>query len=361
MTRSAITADVAVVGGGIIGLATAERLTARGLTVAVIDMAGIAGGATGASGGLVRAFDLSPARRRRAAAGLDRYLRRGHRGTWPAVCRQGSLSLVAHRDLPRAAAAVADLNASGHKAEILTVADLATRFPALNVPDELAAVHEPNAGWLPVGPTAHAMARDAGPRLLLIRARATHLLTSGSRATGVRTTVGPVSARAVLLAAGAGSTALAETAGVHLPLRTRAVSYCLFRVAEPAGLGELPTLVDRTTGAWLRPWGSDALVLAGVTSQKTDVPETVRPDVSPEEQERVRAVVRHRYPQLATAPAAGGVTAYDAMAPQGDGEVCSRTGLDGLVTATGWNGGGFKLAPAIGELAAARLQEEAAR
>ncbi|MCE3032548.1 FAD-dependent oxidoreductase, partial [Streptomyces sp. CMSTAAHL-2] len=41
MTRSAITADVAVVGGGIIGLATAERLTARGLTVAVIDMAGI--------------------------------------------------------------------------------------------------------------------------------------------------------------------------------------------------------------------------------------------------------------------------------------------------------------------------------
>ncbi|MGW6552411.1 FAD-dependent oxidoreductase, partial [Streptomyces sp. NPDC055051] len=42
MTSSTVTADVAVVGGGIIGLATAERLTAHGLTVVVIDPAGIA-------------------------------------------------------------------------------------------------------------------------------------------------------------------------------------------------------------------------------------------------------------------------------------------------------------------------------
>ncbi|WP_369142057.1 NAD(P)/FAD-dependent oxidoreductase [Streptomyces sp. R44] len=361
MTRSALTADVAVVGGGIIGLATAERLSAQGLAVAVIDTAGIAGGATGASGGLVRAFDLSASRRRSAAAGLDLYLRQGHQGTWPAIRRQGSLSLVARGDLPQAAAAVADLGTAGHKAEILTAHDLATRFPALDVPDDLVAVHEPNAGWLPVGPVAHAMARDAGPRLRLIPARATHLLTSGSRATGVHTTAGPVHARAVLLAAGTGSTSLAASVGVHLPLRTRAVGYCLFRVGEPAGLTTLPTVVDATTGAWLRPWGSDSLVLAGVSSQETDVPETVRPGVSAQEEERVRAVVRHRYPQLATAPLTGGVTAYDAMAPTGNGEVTVRTELDGLVTATGWNGGGFKRAPAIGELAAARLQEVAAR
>ncbi|MFE6227896.1 NAD(P)/FAD-dependent oxidoreductase [Streptomyces sp. NPDC057854] len=361
MTRSAVTADVAVVGGGIIGLATAERLSARGLAVAVVDAAGIAGGATGASGGLVRAFDLSASRRRPAAAGLDVYLRRGHRGTWPAVRRQGSLSLVARADLPRAEAAVADLGAAGHQAEILAGRDLATRFPALDIPGDLVAVHEPHAGWLPAGPVAHAMARDAGPRLRLVPARATHLLTSGSRVTGVHTTAGPVHARAVLLAAGAGSTPLAATVGVHLPLRTRAVGYCLFRVGEPADPTALPALVDTTTGAWLRPWGSDALVLAGVSAQETDVPETVRPGVPAQEEERVRAVVRHRCPLLATAPLAGGVTAYDAMAPTGDGEVAVPAGPDGLVTATGWNGGGFKAAPAIGELAAARLQEVAAR
>ncbi|MGZ9929421.1 NAD(P)/FAD-dependent oxidoreductase [Streptomyces sp. NC-S4] len=361
MTRSVPTADVAVVGGGIIGLATAERLSARGLAVAVIDPAGIAGGATGASGGLVRAFDLSASRRESAAAALDVYLRRGHRGTWPAMSRQGSLSLVARGDLPQAAAVVADLGTAGHEAEILTARDLATRFPALDVPDDLVAVHEPNAGWLPVVPLAHAMARDAGPRLRLVPARATHLLTSGSRVTGVHTTAGPVHARGVLLAAGAASTSLAASVGVHLPLRTRAVGYCLFRVGEPAGLTTLPTLVDVTTGAWLRPWGSDSLVLAGVSSQVTDVPETVRPGVSVQEEERVRAVLRHRYPPLATAPVTGGVTAYDALASTGNGEVTVRSELDGLVTATGWNGGGFKLAPAIGELAAARLEEVAAR
>ncbi|MFF2774204.1 NAD(P)/FAD-dependent oxidoreductase [Streptomyces sp. NPDC058052] len=361
MTSSTTTADVAVVGGGIIGLATAERLTAHGLTVAVIDPAGIAGGATSASGGLVRAFDPSTPRRRHAAAGLALYLRQGHRGTWPALRRQGSLSLVARTGLPEAAAAVADLEAAGHTAEILTAHDLAARFPSLDVPDDLAAVHEPDAGWLPVGQVARAMARDAGPRLRTVPARATRLLTDGSRATGVHTTAGPVRARAVLLAAGAASTGLAATAGVHLPLRTRAVGYCLFRVDDPVGLAALPTVVDRTTGAWLRPWGADGLVLAGVSSRETDVPEAVRRGVPPQEEERVRAVVRHRYPRLATAPLAGGVTAYDAMAPQGDGEVTARTGLAGLVTATGWNGGGFKLAPAIGEIAAARLQEEASR
>lgn len=361
MTPSTVTADVAVVGGGIIGLATAERLTAHGLTVVVIDPAGIAGGATSASGGLVRAFDLSTPRRKLASAGLDLYLRRGHRGSWPALHRRGSLSLVARADLPDAVAAVEDLDAADHKVEILTAHDLVTRFPALDVPEDLLAVHEPNAGWLSATQVAHAMARDAAPRLRLIPERATRLLTGGFRVTGVHTTAGPVHTRAVLLAAGAAGAALAATAGVHLPLRTRAVSYCLYRVDDPVGLATLPTVVDRTTGAWLRPWGADALVLAGVSSRETDVPEAVRRGVPPQEEARVRAVVRHRYPRLAAAPLAGGVTAYDAMAPKGDGEVTARTGLDGLVTATGWNGGGFKLAPAIGEIAAALLREEATR
>lgn len=53
----------------------------------------------------------------------------------------------------------------------------------------------------------------------------------------------------------------------------------------------------------------------------------------------------------------GGVAAYDAMSPQGPASVGVPPEVDGLVTATGWNGGGFKLAPAVGERAAGLLLE----
>ncbi|GGY71364.1 MULTISPECIES: NAD(P)/FAD-dependent oxidoreductase [Streptomyces] len=357
MSHTATAADVAVVGGGIIGLVTAERLTARGLTVVVIDEAGIAGGATGASGGLVRAFDPSGHHPVWAAAGLEAYLRQGRHGTWPRIRDQGSLTLVARSTVPCAADAVSQLRAAGRKADVLSAQEISTRFPGLTVPDDLAGVYEPEAGWLPVRAVATAVLRDAGPELHLKRARATRLLGTSCRIAGVDTTAGPVHAPAVLLAAGVGSTPLAASVGVHLPLRTRSVGYCLFEPRERADLAELPTVVDRTTGAWLRPWGVGSLVLAGVTSEETDVPATVQPGVTAREEQRVRDVVRHRYPRLAQAPGRGGITAYDAMAPAGHGEVTVHTSPAGLVTATGWNGGGFKLAPAVGEFAAARLAE----
>ena len=46
MSHPTVTADVAVVGGGIIGLATAERLTAAGLSVAVLEARDRVGGRT---------------------------------------------------------------------------------------------------------------------------------------------------------------------------------------------------------------------------------------------------------------------------------------------------------------------------
>ncbi|MGW4233384.1 NAD(P)/FAD-dependent oxidoreductase [Streptomyces sp. NPDC004980] len=357
MSHPTVTADVAVVGGGIIGLATAERLTAAGLGVAVVDEAGIAGGATGVSGGLVRAFAPSDGDEDFASAGLAVYRKRGWHGSWPAVRGRGSLTFLAPGERAAALPRVASLLDAGHRAEILAADEIGTRFPGLRaVPDEYA-VYEPEAGWLPVHDVAAAMVEDAGPRLRLLRARATHLLTSGSRVVGVGTDTGTIEARAVLLAAGTGSTPLAAGVGVHLPLHTRAVGYCLFRLQDGAASLALPAVVDRATGAWLRPWDNASVVLAGAFSPLTGVPATVRGDVPHEEVERVRDILLPRFPQLAGASAVGGVAAYDAMSPEGPASVGVRPEVDGLVTATGWNGGGFKLAPAVGERAAGLLRE----
>jgi glycine/D-amino acid oxidase-like deaminating enzyme len=359
MTGSHPAADVAIVGCGIIGLAAAERLTADGKSVVMIDQVGLAGGATGASGGLVRAVDLAD-QESRAADSLARYLRQGWQGRWPAVREHGSLTLARDSGLEQVAMAVDAASAAGHRVRVLSAAETRMRFPALRMPAEFIGVYEPRAGWLPARQVAAAMHRDAqaqGGGLRLLPARATGVLTSGSRVSGVQTTLGPVPAHAVLLAAGAGSEQLAGTAGVALPMCTRSISYCLFRPVVPAMSAGLPTVVDTVTGSWLRRWDSTGTVLAGVPSSRTRVPQAVLHRVPVAEQRRVRDVVRHRWPPIARFRVVGGVTAYDAMNIGGAGSVTAWPRPAGLITATGWNGGGFKLAPSVGREIADLVRE----
>lgn len=341
---TAATADAAIVGCGIIGLAAAERLGAAGLSVVLIDPRGVANGASGASGGLVRAFALDPRARRRAASGLAIYLRRGWHGRWPQVREDGSLTLLAAGQAPDTGA------------DVWSAAEVRRAVPGLTVPDGVVGVYERHGGWLPARAVAEAMLRDAGPAVTVLPARATAVRTAGSRVTGVDTDAGPVTAAAVVLAAGAGSTDLAATVGVRLPLRNRAVSYCLFQRPD-ATPPALPTVVDATTGGWLRQAGP-GLLLAGVAAAVRGVPCTVTDGVPAAEQARVREVLWQLLPPLAGAPVVGGVTAYDAEAPGGGGgDVTVWPDPAGLVTATGWNGGGFKIAPAVGCAAAARVRE----
>ncbi|MFI0739948.1 NAD(P)/FAD-dependent oxidoreductase [Streptomyces sp. NPDC021100] len=382
-TADARTADVAVVGAGVIGLATAERLAARGHSVIVIDDRGVAGGVTGASGGLVRALDLSSAdsapdsdsdshsgsgssaadssgsgssaARGWAAEGLGRYLRRGGHGRWPAVREHGSLTLFAADAAGRAAAGAERVRAAGLPAEVLDAREIAAAFPGLAPPEGMVGVHEPRAGWLPARAVAEAMLRDADT-VTVLRARALGITTARSRVTGVRTTDGFVAAGAVLLAAGVGSTALARSAGVELPLRTRSVSFCVFAPRVPVP-GVLPAVLDTTTGGWLRRWDDGSAVLAGVPSRECDVPPLITQGVPDTEAKRVREVARHRCPALGDADVVGGVTAFDALAPEGGGAVTAWPDPRGLVTAVGWNGGGFKKAPAVGRYAAERIGE----
>jgi glycine/D-amino acid oxidase-like deaminating enzyme len=355
--RPIASADVVVVGCGVIGLAGAERLAAGGLTVALVDELGVAGGASGASGGLVRAFDPGADDPSWAARGLERYLERGWRGRWPQVREDGSLVLLAEREAGLAADAVVMLRERGHAADVLTARQVRDRFPDLSVPPDLIAVHEERGGWLPAQEVVVAMLRDADPGVThLSLERATGISVSGSRVSGVHTAAGPIGARAVVLAAGVGSAVLARSVGVELDLVNRSVGYCVFRPAGPVR-GTLPVVVDATTGAWTRRWDDDGAVLAGVVSARRGVPSEVRTAVPSEEERRVREVARRRDPRLADAPLIGGVTAYDAAAPRGRGEVVAWPEPHGLVTATGWNGSGFKLAPAIGERIAELVRE----
>jgi glycine/D-amino acid oxidase-like deaminating enzyme len=156
--------DVVIVGCGVIGLATAERLVARNLSVVVVDGAGVAGRVSGVSGGLVRAHDEHVPDL--AAEGLDIYRRRGWSGRWPEIRRHGSLVLFDAAD--RAAAATARLAAAGHRAELLSAKEMHAKFDGLSVPAGFVGLYEPLAGWLPARELTAAMFADASPGMTLL-------------------------------------------------------------------------------------------------------------------------------------------------------------------------------------------------
>lgn len=348
-----ISADAVIVGGGIIGVATAERLAARKRSVVLIERSEIASGATGISGGLLRCSELVPEYRPWARSGVHIYLRRGWRGRWPAVREAGSLQLFDSGRLQEAIDQVSLVHKAALPAMLLDSREMRRRFPILLVPHGTVAVYEPQAGWLPAAELTTAMLAEATPATTILpRTRAVELLTAGDRIAGVRTADGvTVKAPTVLLAAGLASAELAAQVGVRLPLANRRIGYCLFQ-ARGVDLRALPTVVDTRSGGWLRPWDRHT-VLAG-TRSSDDGADTISHSVSAAEVDRVRSSWSYYYPELAVARVVGGVTGYDAFS-EFPGAVQAWPDPQGLVTAVGWNGSGFKLAPALGDYAASLM------
>lgn len=130
-------ADVAVVGGGIVGLAFAWEAARRGESVVIFERAGRAAGASVRNFGMVWPIGQPPGPLHRLALrGRDRWLEFGRAaGVWVGEC--GSVH-AAHADDERAVLEefAAAAPGRGVACDYLSAADAARRFPALN-PDGL--------------------------------------------------------------------------------------------------------------------------------------------------------------------------------------------------------------------------------
>jgi FAD dependent oxidoreductase TIGR03364 len=137
-------ADVAVVGGGVVGLAFAWEAARRGRSVVLFDRTPVPHGASVRNFGMVWPIGQPPGPDyARALRGRERWLElRDRAGVWAAEC--GSLH-VAHADdedaVLREFAAAAP--AAGVPCTYLPAADAARRFPAVNPAGLRGALHSP--------------------------------------------------------------------------------------------------------------------------------------------------------------------------------------------------------------------------
>jgi len=347
-----MTADVIIVGAGVIGAATAFQLSLLGAgDVLVVDRATAGSGMSCRSSALVRMHYTFPPEVQLAVRSDAMF------AAWPeltgrpsCIRRTGFVRIVAPGEENALRANLAMQRALGARAEAIDAAALKKLAPGFVVDDISCAGWEPDGGYgdgAVVAGDLLAAARARGVRYrpnTVVRS----LLSEGDRVTGISTGAEQEHAGMVILAAGVWSPALARTVGVCLPIENE-----LHRVAvlaHPPGDGAPFACIDSVTQTYFRPEARSARTLVGsfVGPRGADpdrTPETASAeDLVPQVQ-----AASHRVPALAEAGIARGVTGVYDMTPDARPLLGQLPGLDGLIVAAGFSGMGFKISPAVGE------------
>ena len=340
------TADVVVIGAGIVGACVADALTARGARVRVLEAAASpATGSTGRSFAGVRGQWPDPANALLAWRSIESYRSRADEVGYRPI---GYLLLVAEAAWQTALAAVDLQRSLGIPVDVLDVDEAQRRIPF--EPGGLAGATFGSADGVvdPHSITMSALrrAQRRGAEVHL-SAAVTGLAQVGG---GWQVSVGDSQLRTevVVNAAGGWSGQVAALAGLDVPVEH--IRRVVFGTAPADGLGRLPMTVDTTSGFYLRGEGERLLFGRSNPAQApgydTSVPWSWL--------EPALAAGVERYPWLAALPLDDRVAwagTYD-TSPDSQAILGRMPDVDGFVNACGFSGHGVMQAAAVGEVIA---------
>ncbi|HZD17613.1 MAG TPA: FAD-binding oxidoreductase [Actinomycetota bacterium] len=351
--------DVGVIGAGIHGAAAAYHLAGRGASVAVLERAVPAGGPTGRSSAICRAYYTNPflAACARDSIAMFRDFRE-LTGRDAGFRRTGLLFLHPPEDAPEMRRAVERLNALGIATDLLEPGAIAERFPAFDLEgigiagfEREAGYADPDAATLGLFERAVALGAEArlGRRIIRLDQQAgggaVLEADDGSRAACGR----------VLIAAGPWTRPLALQAGADLPLHVERHFVAVFRWGDADPVQAHGDLVG---GYYFRPEGEELYLVGPLPAEPQADPDAYPEEIADHEVARMAELVVKRVPHLeASETARGWASLYD-VSPDWQpviGEIAPGVFVD-----AGTSGHGFKLAPALGaHVAAMVLGEEA--
>lgn len=356
------TADVVVVGGGVVGASAAFRCAQAGLDVVLLERGEPAGGSSGKPVGGVRAQFSGTTNVALAARSLAAYHRfAAEMGADVGLRRTGylfALRTAAHVEAFRRAAVVQ--HAHGVPSRLLGPAEAARRGVVLREEALEGAAWSPDDGV--ARPRAVVAAYLAGATALGARVRRGCALLGAEGLPGgrarLRTTGGDVETPAVVVAAGAWSAGVGRLLGVDLPVRPVRRQIAFAPPAATAALGlpvppeALPFTIDQTSCAYWHGDGEGGLLLGWADPDQAEGEDVTVDDGW---HAGLRAALAEVAPALAGLPLERGWAGLYEVTPDRDAALGpARGGLadDGVrvVAATGFSGHGFLMAPAVGEV-----------
>ena len=371
MTTAIETADVVIIGGGVMGCSiacnlalTADRHGLRRIVLLERDTLG--SGSTGRSSGAIRMHYSTAVNAELAWRSLQIF--RNFDSVIGGDCgfvETGYLVFAGPDDLESFRSNIAMQQSVGVITDIISAPDAAGLAPGFAVEDAAAIAYEPYSGHADASGTAYAYATRARSEGVSIRLQtpveSIELTADGSR---VKSVIGADGTRFetpnAVIATGPWSARFLSHHGIEAPLRATRHEVLHFR--RPLDLVPYhPGGTDITNRIYFRPEGRElTLVGNGNHSDLVDDPELFAQRASPDFIQDVWQRLARRIPPIADAELAAGYAGLYTNTPDSHPIMDSIDGVDGLYLCTGFSGHGFKLSPMVGVLMAELIGHGAA-
>jgi sarcosine oxidase len=240
----------------------------------------------------------------------------------------------------------------GLDVEQLSASQIATRWPAFRVPEEIVGVYEPRAGFLHVEECvrAHLVAAQEAGAELRVGVEVLDWMPDGAGVV-VNTTAGPFSAAKLVVTAGAWAGQLLKSLGLNLQVRRQVVMWHATDDARthadsgfPCYLFELPTGIFYGFAA-IDDRGLKAAEHSG--GRPITDPSLVDRSLHDDDRRPVEAFLHAHLPTVAT-PCREHSTCLYTMSPDEHFIVDRHPEHGQVVFAAGLSGHGFKFAPVLG-------------
>src|ERR1051326_502032 len=352
------TAEVVIVGGGIVGLSIAYHLARRGLKdVIVLEKESMVGaGSTGrCAGGFRHQFSteiniklslLSISKLQRFMEELDQPID---------IHQDGYLFMLQNaEDVESFRQNVKLQSGFGIPVEFLTPGEVRHAFPdtELTTDDIVGATYCENDGVSDPAGVTEGYRSNAQRFGVAIRTdeEAVGIKIDAKRVKGIRTTKGDISTPTIVNAAGPYAAAIGEMAGVEIPVVP--LRRFIWTTKPFPGAPKRWTLViDFSTGFYFHRESGGVLFGMG---NREEGP-TFDLSVDWEFFDKVMEVAMHRFPPIGDAAIKNAWAGTYEMSPDAHPILGRVPGLEGFVLANGFSGHGFQHAPAVGQLIAEEI------
>ena len=357
------TYDAIVIGGGIMGCCTAFELAQRGIRVAVLERDSVCTGSTGRSSAIIRQHYSNELTARMALYGLHVFEEFEARvGGECGFVRTGFVALVPGDDLAGLESNIALQQKVGIDAQLLSPDALREIMPGVDTSDVVAAAYEPGSGYADPHLTTSAYA-DAARRLgaeIFQDAEVIDIRFVGGKVVGVCTPDESFDAPVVVNCAGPWGAHVARMAGVVAPIDACRIQVAVFRRPEEYSAPH-PVVLDFIHATYFRPETGNLSLVGLIDPKEADA--VVNPDaydagIDDDFISHVGERWLRRVPGLELSTSVGGYAGLYGVTPDWHPIMDEVPEGSGCFICAGFSGHGFKLAPAVGLMAAEMITNE---
>jgi sarcosine oxidase, subunit beta len=341
--------EVAIIGAGIHGASVAFHLARQGVSSTVFEQVAPAGGPTGRSSAICRAYYTNPYLARIAHSSLEMFRTFGDL-TGGADCgfrQTGMVYLHPETDAAALRDAAGYMNSIGTRIETLGPMDVKREFPLFDLEGVGIVGWEPDAGYAdPVATTAGLLAGacELGARQRLYTRVIGLEPRHGGGANLTLEDGETAECERLLIAAGPWTRQLAAGVGADLPLTVERHYVATIRWSRAHEMRYAHA--DIVGGYYCKPEGEELYCLGPLTPEPAADPDAPVRGIDIEESEALAKLATSRIPRLKEAQSTGGWASLYDVSPDWMpviGEIAPGVFVD-----AGTSGHGFKLGPALG-------------